>query len=391
MSSKHCKLSPSSAHRWMVCPASANVEESVRSRDGYVETSSIYADVGTHAHALADDCLRTGCDVFESTYPALDFEYTEKVQHHVQAYLDYVRAFVGEGDVLESETRVDYSSITYGEEGFGTLDACVYQSELHKLHIFDLKFGVGVRIDAADNPQMYLYACGAIDLFPARNVGEVILHICQPRIGNWQEVRISTQTLELFRGRVSRAVLRTKADNPDFNPGGAHCQFCKGLSSCAAFAKHAVERLQIKRDRHSATPPEIWELTTEDKTEIMSIRPVVRSFLNAVGNELQSDLRSGLCVPGYKLVAKRHTRQWADPDVAGELLQGEIGERAYVRRLISVAEAQKQTSRKFVDALTEAAPLVGADNAVIAPTSDKRKEIEFDHILNYFDEEKNEQ
>jgi hypothetical protein len=53
-------------------------------------------------------------------------------------------------------------------------------------------------------------------------------------------------------------------------------------------------------------------------------------------------LENNVRVPGYKLVAKRGTRQWVNDDAPVKLL----GDKAYESNLISVAQAEKIIGKK---------------------------------------------
>ena len=59
------------------------------------------------------------------------------------------------------EQRLDFSC--WVPEGFGTGDCLIVADKL--LHIIDFKYGQGVLVDAEENPQMMLYALGALRLF----------------------------------------------------------------------------------------------------------------------------------------------------------------------------------------------------------------------------------
>ena len=75
------------------------------------------------------------------------------------------------------EQRLDYSE--YVEEGFGTGD-CVIIGD-GTLHIVDYKHGRGVLVEADDNPQMKLYALGALELFDCiYDIDTVSMTIYQP-------------------------------------------------------------------------------------------------------------------------------------------------------------------------------------------------------------------
>ena len=59
------------------------------------------------------------------------------------------------------------------------------------LHVIDLKYGKGVKVDAVGNTQARLYAAGALDTFGLLyGFDKIRVHIYQPRIDN-----ISTATI----------------------------------------------------------------------------------------------------------------------------------------------------------------------------------------------------
>ena len=63
--------------------------------------------------------------------------------------------------ILLIEQRLDFSC--WVPEGFGTGDALIVADDT--LHIIDLKYGKGILVEADHNPQMMLYALGALTIF----------------------------------------------------------------------------------------------------------------------------------------------------------------------------------------------------------------------------------
>lgn len=76
------------------------------------------------------------------------------------------------------EQHLDFSC--YVPDGFGTGDAVIVGDGT--LHVIDFKYGQGILVDADDNPQMKLYALGALELFGSLyDIDEVSMTIYQPR------------------------------------------------------------------------------------------------------------------------------------------------------------------------------------------------------------------
>lgn len=73
----------------------------------------------------------------------------------IQEYLDGCGACKDPQVLVEQ--RLDFSK--WIPEGFGTGDCLIVADDV--LHIIDFKYGLGVLVEAEDNPQMMCYALGA--------------------------------------------------------------------------------------------------------------------------------------------------------------------------------------------------------------------------------------
>ena len=85
------------------------------------------------------------------------------------------------------ETRLDLTPYVPGS--YGTCDCLIVSDK--KLHIIDFKYGQGVLVEAERNPQMMLYALGALDIYYGLyDFKEVEMTIFQPRrenVSTWSE------------------------------------------------------------------------------------------------------------------------------------------------------------------------------------------------------------
>lgn len=346
----HAKLAPSSAHRWMECPGSIKLSE------GIPNTSSVFAAEGTAAHELAAHCLETGDDPAtfldmwidihakpgQPKFVDLDeppeedmrfFPITEEMTDAVGMYVDHVKSLaIAEGEVLiEAEQRLDmthlHSSI------FGTGDATVLDIEAKHLHVVDLKYGKGVAVDADDNPQLLLYAAGAARRHHNHLIERLTVHIVQPR-GQHPKGPIRTFDLDLidlfeFEDKIATGALRTEmaseayadADRDDWNreylKAGEWCRFCPAYGFCPAARQDALDAVMYEEDGTLLDPE---KMTPEQLSEALSSRERVKNWADAVAAFANKVAESGQAIPGWKLVAKRATRKWKDPNAAEDHL-----------------------------------------------------------------------
>lgn len=167
---KHALLSASSASRWLVCTAAPRFEE------GLPESTSEYAEEGRLAHAIGELKVTKKCTPMSTrTYntrlnklkknplydPEMDKTTDLYLEHITEQVMDYDSA-----PTVAVEVRVDFSD--YVPEGFGTCDCCIIGGDL--LSITDYKHGKGVPVSAVGNPQMRLYALGALHRYTERSL-----------------------------------------------------------------------------------------------------------------------------------------------------------------------------------------------------------------------------
>jgi len=229
----HAACSPSSAAMWMTCPASVTMTKDM------VRPSSKYAREGTAAHKVAE--LNLQGDIFlpdKVTVEGEEFIVSPGMCRAINPYVSYVQSLTGPDADVFFEQRISVP-FTRGLV-WGTLDCGVLTAK-GALHIVDLKYGKGVRVDPF-GPQLRLYALGLaamlrMDLNSRQT--PVTLTICQPRVEGPSIRSHTTQLWHLFdwlSDLVIPALDRIEAGDTIEN-AGPHCRWCVRSSECAAFAR----------------------------------------------------------------------------------------------------------------------------------------------------------
>lgn len=361
----HAKLGPSGWDRWSQCPGSVPLSE------GLPNNSSIYAAEGTVAHELAD--LVLSGEITEASAKlgetfvceGFDIIVDDDMVEHVNNYVEYVRGLAPtDDDILMPEQSVPIGHMT-GEPGAtGTSDAIVIANGGKLMHVVDLKYGMGVKVDAAGNGQGRMYALGALEKLKLvyDEIEEVEIHIYQPRVedGITSEV-LTIGELEEFKDQVEIAAgLTMIATEEDLNPGEKQCKFCPvgRAAICPALNAERDKALALikpaeasdfadlslpKRAAAVASPGP--EISNERLAEFMRAVPLIETAIAGVRGEVERRLFAGETIPGFYLgEGRKGNRKWVDEETAAKAIikRGRLKKAdAYVTKLVSPADCDK--------------------------------------------------
>ena len=234
----HALLSASSSHRWMNCPPSARLCEN------YDDKGSDFAAEGTDAHALCEFRLQEALGLpAENPIENLTW-YNEEMEDCAVSYASFVSEIVAKAKdtcsdpVVLIEQHLDYSKFV--QEGFGTGDCIVIADG--ELHIIDYKHGRGVLVEADNNPQMKLYALGALEIFDfLYDIETVSMTIFQPRRGNVSTYSLSKADLYIWAEEVLKPIAELAYKGEGQYNCGEWCQFCKAKTDCRKRAEANME------------------------------------------------------------------------------------------------------------------------------------------------------
>lgn len=277
----HALLSPSGMPAAIRCLAKPHRER------GLPDQSSSFADEGTAAHFLMEQCLLENKDAKD--FQGLRIQVKDGVtEFHtsgqypvgldmigpMQKALDYVRA-VADGATIYTEQKLSIAHITgehwhkvtgavcfkndagqfidfdngdiYSEDevepATGTADVWIIKGTV--AHSIDLKWGMGVQVYAADNEQQEMYTDAGLQEFDfLGEVEEIHLHILQPRLQHFDEHVLTRKELEARIELIRKAswdIAFTPGELLPATPGEKQCRFCKASATCAERTTFTME------------------------------------------------------------------------------------------------------------------------------------------------------
>ena len=357
----HAILSASSSHRWMNCTPSARLEREFADRE------SEAAAEGTAAHALCEHKLRRALKM-RSRKPVSKYD-CDEMDGYTDGYVEFVLEQLTQAKLECSDPlvlikqRLDFSC--WVPEGFGTGDCLIVADKL--LHIVDFKYGQGVLVDAEENPQIMLYALGALQLFDSLyDVAEVSMSIYQPRRENVSTWTISVDELNAWAENVlkPKAELAHKGEG-DYLPG-PWCQFCKAAVKCRA---RAEEKLQLARFEFA--PPPL--LSDEEIEEILRKLDDLTKWASEIQAYAQdAAINHGKVWQGFKLVATRTNRRYTDEEAVIQAAKEAGYTDIFRKSLIPITEMEKLMSKKEFNRILGALVEKPQGRPTLVPVTDKR-------------------
>ena len=350
----HALLSASSAHRWLECPPSAVANEA------YPDQETSFANEGTLAHEVAE-AVASG-----RTWRPTE-EVTKEMIECAKEYADYIEEQKKSNDaIVLLEQRVDFSP--WVPDGFGTCDCVIIQDDT--LTIIDYKYGQGVMVSAADNPQMKLYALGAMnDYGIAMDVKKIELHIFQPRMNNISTDSLTVEELMEWAEKTVKPTAEKAIKGKGKYTPGEHCRFCQHGGKCRALTKLCTEYL----DTHGLRVA-LPVLAPHEVADVLRMEPMVTLWLKKVKEQALTTLMNGEELPGYKLVeGKLGNRKWKDEGEVAATLAPLYSKEEYTEtRLLSPSQMDKAIGKKRVAELLEGLIERAPGAPTIAPITDKR-------------------
>lgn len=379
MPEEHALLSASASHKWLHCPPSARLEYEKP------DETSEYALAGTLAHKIGELKLtkefvdrNMSSQTFSRRLNKLkkDPSYDPVMDRNTDAYVDYIKdiAFKFPAQPMVAvEKKVDYSP--WAPEGFGTSDCILIHGQ--EIHVIDYKNGQGVPVSAYDNPQMKLYALGALNaygmLFP---IEKVCLHIVQPNLDNFSSFELSVKALREW-GEQIRPVAELA-----FEGKGEFCQgdwcnscFCRLRATCRARMDANMSLMDDAVNPLSGKTNPPAEISHEEIGKILKKAMFLENWVKSLKSYAQDTIVSGGEIPGWKIIEGRSNRVITDKDAAAQKLTAAGYEEAVIykpRELLGLTDLTKLVGKddfkKYVEPYVEKPQ----GKPTLAPEDDKR-------------------
>lgn len=387
MPEQHALLSASSAHRWLHCTRAPRLEERLPDR------GSPYAAAGTLAHAIAElKARRYFAGMPEREYRGrlrqlkASEHYDRGMDAATDCYLDHLKARAmgyPQPPFAALESRVDYSYLA--PSGFGTADAILIGSG--QMDVVDYKNGAGVPVEAEHNPQMMLYALGALSVYRpiyGESIRTVHLSIVQPHAGGVKEWELpSEELLRWGEETVRPAAALAWAGEGDFRPG-SWCRFCRAKAQCRARAEAllAVEPGERTLAAGSLSPEARAQaeaagtvlLDDAQVGEVLGRALELEAWVKDLKDYALSAALAGREIAGFKLVAGRSSRVWEDLETAFQILpeRGVDPALLWERTPITVAKLEKALGKRAFSGVSAGLVAASPGKPALAPAGDRR-------------------
>jgi hypothetical protein len=345
----------STASRVINCPGSVKLVAQMPPRP-----SSKYADEGTVLHNVIAQILsgdKSPEDFIGTTYEEITLT-QELIDEKLRPALRLLDEVDPEQEMdLLVEQNVDFGDLLPGV--FGSTD--VIGRIGTRAVILDWKFGDGVAVSAEENKQLMFYAAAAMRtpklkwVFDGATEIECVI-VQPPVVRRWVT---TPERIKKFENELVMAVqLSEKADAP--LQEGDHCRWCAAKPVCPRMTG-AVDR---------AVKSSLVNIDAAQIGDYLQKADLLEDWIKDLRALAFEMLEKDVAVPGYKLVAKRAVRSWADEKAAAAFMKDNQLE-PYEPKIKTPAAVEKELKKSKV-ALPSDLVVAVSSGSTLAPESDPR-------------------
>lgn len=347
----------STAKRVIACPGSVALCAQMPPRP-----SSKYADEGTLLHNVIADILDKNLP--PEHFLGTTYEKQTLTQELIDEKIKPALAALDEIDPARAMTYAVETRVGFGDflpDVFGSTDFLGRIGDT--AYVLDWKFGDGVAVEVEENPQLMFYAAAAMRtkevnwVFEGVDTIEMVI-VQPPAVKRWST---TPERIRLFEQSLAFAVRQAEKPNAALVVGD-HCRWCAAKPICPQMTGAVDRALHTKLDA----------LPVEQIGVYLQNADILEQWITDLRALAFQILEAGKPVPGYKLVAKRATRQWVDEGAAKKALLDYLAESDVMETsLISPAKAEK-VLKKHGLALPEGQVVAISSGSTLAAESDPR-------------------
>jgi len=317
----------STAKRVIGCPGSVALCATMPPKP-----SSKYADEGTLLHDAIAQVLDK--NVKPESLLGMTYQDQKLTQDLIDNKLHIALNLLTEVDPnLEMEYAVE-TEVGFGDFLPDVFGSCDLLGRIgNRAIVLDWKFGDGVAVGVEENEQLLFYAAAAMRTpsvsWVFEGVTEIECVIIQPPyLRRWVT---TVERVKQFELQLLQAVKASQKKDAPIE-AGEHCRWCSAKPVCPEMTG-AVDRavnLQIK------------SLDADKIGSYLANCDLLEQWITDLRALAHQMLEADKPVPGWKLVNKRATRQWANEAVVDDVLSKVIPQdELYVSKIISPAQAEK--------------------------------------------------
>ena len=360
----HSPLSPSSAFRWIKCTPSAKLNAALP------DSTSEYALQGTAAHTLCEYKLQKllGKDAKDPTenltyFDAEMADCTDSYQQYVSERIEKAKQFCKDPIVLV-EQKLDFSK--WVPQGFGTGDCVIVADNI--LTVIDFKYGVGILVEAEQNPQMMCYALCALALFDSiYYIDFVVITFFYPRRDNISTYELSKKELLQWADEILSPAAQLAAKGEGEFKAGKHCRFCKVKATCRKRAEYNLELA-----RYDFEMPANLEDTEIEV--ILSKADELAAWCSDIKEYAFQQALNGKQWNGWKLVEGRSVRKYINEDAVAETVKN-AGYDPYEHKVLGITAMTRMLGKAKFENLLSSFIEKPTGKPALVPKSDKRPSI----------------
>jgi hypothetical protein len=357
----HLKYGGSTMARTIACKAWPQLSDKVKQ----LPQTNAAANHGSCLHECMETIV-TGdnqpSDFLGQQFPEWDHTVTEE---DVGLMVTAMEAFDQVADLYQCE-EIEVEQFVQLTDNIGGSADVITAGPNHVL-VVDWKFGYN-EVSAHKSWQGATYALSALntphleDMFLSKAVVAVII---QPKVSSEANIyEYEPDELGDMMTQMVAAVHEAENGHPEPHPGN-HCQYCPASPTCPAKLIQANTAVNLPKD------------VSLDLETAMFLATELEPWIRSVKTFAHEMLEQGAELEGWKLVDKRATRQWGDPQAVTDKLKKsrkfKLEDYSDIK-LKSAPQLEKVCKAKKVDFDKQFGDMVisRSSGTTLAPADDKR-------------------